>query len=804
MQSRSAPPQATGPALGRRELLTGVAAGALAGLLPRTATALSAVAGVVPSRAAPFPLAAVRLGPSRYRDALEANGRYVLSLDADRLLHNFRTSAGLPPKASAYGGWEADTIAGHTLGHWLSALSLLHAQTGDPEPARRAGEVVAELAACQHAHGDGYVAGFTRRRPDDTIADGKEIFAEIRQGDIRSAPFDLNGCWVPFYNWHKLLAGLRDADRLCGHAAAIEIARGLGAYIEQALAPLDADQMQRLLACEHGGINESFADLFARTGERRWLALAERFYHRRVLDPLTERRDELAGLHANTQIPKLIGLARLHELTGRPEYATAARFFWEAVVRDHSYVIGGNSDREYFQAPGSAARYLTEQTCEGCNTYNMLKLTRQLYAVAPDGALFDYYERAHLNHVLAQQDPATGAFTYMMPLMAGAAREYSEPFESFWCCVGSGMESHAKHGDSIYWQGGDTLFVNLFIPSTLTWRDRDATLVLETRYPHDGAVQLRFEALAAPQTLAVAWRRPAWSRHARVLVNGRVARTDAAAGYLVVRRRWRAGDVVTLELPLELRLEATPDDPRTVALLRGPTVLAADLGPADVPYVGDGPTLVAEDPLAHVHAVDSARSRYRSESLARPRDVDLVPFHEQHRRRSAVYFRRVSAAEWRDAGRAAAAARDADAALDARSVDVVRLGDERSESAHGLVASISYPVTYRGRPGRDARNGGFMSFEVAVRPGPLSLQLTYWGEERPRTFAIRVDGVAVATQRLGGDRPGHFFDVEYPLPVDLLAGKSRVAVRIEPEQGSAAGPVFGCRVLAPGALPDAT
>jgi len=791
-----------GPTLGRRELLAGAAAGAIAALVPPAAAAVSGVRGLLPTTAAPFPLARVRLTRSRYLDAVAANARYVLSLDADRLLHNFRAGAGLPPKAPAYGGWEADTIAGHTLGHWLSALSLLHAQTGDLEPARRAGYVIDELAACQGAHGDGYVAGFTRRRADGTIVDGKEIFAEIGRGDIRSAPFDLNGCWVPFYNWHKLLSGLRDADRLCGDGRAVEIAQALGAYIERALGALDAEQMQRLLACEHGGINESFADLYARTGETRWLALAERFYHRRVLEPLTERRDELAGLHANTQIPKLIGLARLHELTGKPAYGTAARFFWDTVTRDHSYAIGGNSDREYFQAPGSTSRYLTEQTCEGCNTYNMLKLTRLLFAAAPDGALFDYYERAHLNHVLAQQDPGSGAFTYMMPLMSGAAREYSEPFDSFWCCVGSGMESHAKHGDSIYWHDADTLFVNLFIPSTLDWDQRAARLSLETRYPHDGLVRLRFVALAEAQTLSVALRQPGWSRAAQVRVNGSIVRAHAESGYLIVRRRWRAGDDVALELPLELRLEATPDDPRTVVLLRGPTVLAADLGPDDGAFDGTAPALLGADPLAKLHVVDPARSRYRSAGLARPRDLDFVPFHDQHRRRSAVYFRQFGAVEWQTAERGAAAEAASRAALDARSVDVVRLGDDRSEGEHALVAAMSYPVIYRGRPGRDARSGGFLSFAVAVGPGALALRLTYWGEERPRSFVIRVEGAPVATQRLGSDRPGQFFDVEYPLPAALTTGRTHVTVRIEPEAGSTAGPVFGCRVIALGGAPD--
>lgn len=780
---------------GRRGFLASVVATAVAAAMPRAAAAIGATPQRLPSAAAPFPLSAVRLRPSRYLEAVEANARYVLSLEADRLLHNFRASAGLAPKAPQYGGWEADTIAGHTLGHWLSALSLLHAQTGDAEPARRVAYVVGELAACQRAHGDGYVAGFTRRRADGTVVDGKELFAEIRRGEIRAAPFDLNGCWVPFYNWHKLLSGLRDAEQFCGDTRALAIARGIGGYVEGVLAPLDASQVERMLACEHGGINESFADLYARTREPRWLALAERFYHHRVLDALAAGRDELAGIHANTQIPKLIGLARLHELTGQHAYGETARFFWEAVTRDHSYVIGGNSDREYFLAPRATSRYVTEQTCEGCNTYNMLKLTRLLYAAAPDGALFDYYERAHLNHVLAQQDPANGAFTYMMPLMSGAAREYSTPTDSFWCCVGSGMESHAKHGDSIYWHGDDTLFVNLFVPSTLHWAERGAELALDTRYPHDGRVALRIAVLRAPQTFALAWRRPGWCRDAAVRVNDRPVQASPESGYLVVRRRWRAGDVVTLDLALELRLEPTPDDPQTVALLRGPTVLAADLGSDERPYKEPDPVLVADEPLAHIRESDPARSRYRTEGLVQPRELELAPFFDQHRRRSAVYFRRVASADWQRTELAAATVMAAEAALDERSIDTVRLGDEGSEAAHALTSAISYPVTYRGRSGRDARSGGFVAFDVAARSGPLLLRLTYWGEERPRSFRILVEGVPIATQRLASERPGQFFDADYPLPAALTAGKPKLHVRIEPEIGSAAGPVFVCRVL---------
>jgi DUF1680 family protein len=760
-----------------------------------------------PGRVRPLPLADVRLGPSRYRDALEANRRYVLSLSPDRLLADYRACAGLAPRGAPYGGWEADTIAGHTLGHYLSALALLHAQTGDATAAERAGYVVAELQAVQAAHGDGYVAAFRRKRPDGTLAWGKELFAELVRGDIRVRPFDLNGCWVPLYNWHKLMNGLRDADALCGTPGAVDVATRLAAWIAGIVDALGDERLQRVLDCEHGGLNESFADLYARTGDRRWLAIAERLYHRRVLEPLAEGRDELAGLHANTQIPKLIGLARLHELTGNPRHAAAARTFWRAVTTDHSYAIGGNSDREYFQAPRSTSRYLTEQTCEGCNTYNMLKLTRQLYTATGDASYFDFYERAHVNHVLAQQDPATGAFTYMTPLLAGAAREYSEPENSFWCCVGTGMESHAKHGDSVFWTAADALLVNLYVPSTATWRERGLTVSLTTRYPREGGIRLAVEAAAAGPATTLAMRLPGWSGGARLAVNGRPQPLTPAAGYAVVRRRWRAGDVVELTLPLELRIEPIADDPRSVALLHGPIVLAADLGPDTSPaQAGAGPALVGADPARSLVPLDGRAAEYRTAGSGRPGELTFVPFYDLHRRRSAVYVHRYGEDDWRREEQALAARVDRDRALDRRALDVVRLGDEADERAHALAADSSYAVVYRGRAGRDARTGGGATFRAQVGGRPVVLQATYWGEERNRRFRWLVDGRTIATVRLDGDRGTGFVDVEHPVPAALTAGRDTVEIRLVPDEGFTAGPVFGVRLLpaapADGAAPD--
>lgn len=774
----------------RRVLLQGVVPAALAlGAKP-------APAALPLPKAEPLPLDAVRLLPSPYLTAVEANLAYLHRLEPDRLLHNFRAQAGLKPKGDIYGGWEADTIAGHSLGHYMTALALIHAQTGDSESARRLRYIVAELARCQARSADGFVAGFTRTR-DGKTEPGRLVFDEIRKGDIRSRGFDLNGCWVPLYNWHKLLDGLLAADRHCGVSDAVGVAEGLGVYIEGVFDGLDDAQIQQVLDCEHGGINESFADLYARTGRKRWLALSEKIYHRKILEPLSRGEDCLPNIHANTQIPKIVGLARLYELTGEERHRRAAGFFWERVTSEYSYVIGGNADREYFQAPHSISKHITEQTCESCNSYNMLKLTRHLYADLPDSRYFDYYERTHLNHILAQQNPATGMFAYMVPLMSGSHRDFSTPFDDFWCCVGTGMESHAKHGESIYWRAGDALLVNLYIPSVLSPRRGGWGVRLETAYPFADDITLRVTA-AKPRPAVIALRVPGWCRDPSVAVNGERQDVTPEDGYLRLRRAWKSGDVISLTLPRRLWIEPTPDDPDTVALLFGPLVLAGDLGPADQRWSGLPPVLVGADLLGGI--VPTAEPAiFRTEGIVRPGDLTLRPFAFQHERNTAVYFRRFTEAAWAAAQVEFQAEQAKAQALESRSADVLHPGEMQSERDHQMDADLSYPVVYRGRNGRDARSGGFFEFTLKSRSGPLVLRATYWGEERNRRFAILVDGVAVAKVTLDAEKPGDFFDRDYPLPVELTRDKDKIRVRIEPETGVSAGPIFGIRLFAPGA-----
>ena len=783
----------------RRFLLRGAAAGTL--LTTISGVAYAKDKGVLmPSVAQAVPMSDVRLLPSPFYTAIEANTRYLMFLSPDRFLHNYHKFAGLPVKGEIYGGWESDTIAGEGLGHYLSALSLMYAQTGNAECLSRVNYIVDELAKVQAAQGDGYTGAIMRKRKDGSLVDGKEIFPEIMAGDIRSAGFDLNGAWSPYYSLHKLFAGLLDADKYCGNKKAIAVAIGFGGYIEKVFAALNDEQTQTMLNCEYGGLNESFAELYTRTNDPRWLKLSQRIYDKKVLDPLKAGEDKLANFHANTQVPKLIALARLHEITGDASDAKAASFFWQRVTQHHSFVIGGNADREYFFEPDTIATHITEQTCESCNSYNMLKLTRHLYSWSPDAAYFDYYERAHLNHILAQQNPKTGMFAYMMPLMSGTAREFSSPDNDFWCCVLTGIESHSKHGDSIYWQSEDTLFVNLYIPSKLNWAAQKAAFELDTKYPYEGNIAFKVTQLSGAKTFTVAMRIPAWAASSKLLVNGKPALATSAKGYALIHRKWRAGDVVTLDLPLDLRFEHAVGDEKVVALLRGPLVLSADLGATEDKWEGDAPALVGADLLAGITPVSVEKAVYKTNGIGRPGDMTFKPFYAQWERRNAVYFSKYNDAEWAEAQVTykAEQARLKDEA--ARSVDVMHLGEMQPERDHNLKSDISFPVVYRGRQGRDARTKGFFSFEMKTQRdgkdvGPLILQATYWGSENNRVFDILVDGVVIAHERLTGRQPGAWIDVNYPIPVELTKGKARVTIKFDPKEGKTAGPVFGVKLF---------
>jgi len=739
-----------------------------------------------------FRLEDVRLLDGPFKHAMMRDAEYLLRLDPDRLLSGFRKEAGLKPKAESYGGWESMTIAGHSLGHYLSACALMFAATGDARFRERVNYIVAELDECQRANGNGYVAA---------IPNGKKIFQEISAGDIRPQPFDLNGGWVPWYTLHKLFAGLLDAHRYLQDTKALGIAVKLADWANNTVANLNEEQFQRMLSCEHGGMNEVLAELYARTGNEKYLQLSRRFHHKAVLEPLARQEDRLQGLHANTQIPKLIGLARRYELTLDENDKTAAEFFWQRVVHHHSYVNGGNSDGERFGAPDKLNNRLSQNTSETCNTYNMLKLTRHLFEWHASADYADYYERALYNHILASQDPDDGMVCYYVPMKAGSKKIYSKPFDSFWCCVGTGMENHAKYGEAIYFHNADSLWVNLFIPSELNWREKGLSLRQETLYPESDKVNFTVKA-QRPINFSLRLRYPGWATDGvSVAVNGRTQTVSSKpGGFIEIKRTWKTGDRLELTIPMSLRLETMPDNPQRVAVLYGPTVLAGDLGAEDDPTSALlAPALLTEDrnPSEWLKPVANEPLTFRTSKVGRPVDTTLYPFYRMHHKRYAVYWDLLDEPKWFERESNYKKELERVRRLEALTIDFVQPGETKLESEHNLQGNRMDAGENQGRMWRHARAGGWLSFDLKVLPdSPVSLVCSYWGSETgPRAFDILVDGVKIATQSLQNDKPGEFFDVTYAIPPEVTRGKNKITIRFQGQTGNMAGGFYGVRVI---------
>ena len=610
---------------------------------------------VVPFAARPLPLSAVRVTGGPLKRAQELDAEYLLKLEPDRMMAYYRKRAGLEPKAAGYGGWDGDAknLTGHIAGHYLSAVSLMYAATGDPRFKERADTLVRELKEVQDKHGNGYLGA---------LANGEERFAEVASGNIRPGPFDLNGLWSPWYVLHKTFAGLRDAYRYTGNRTALDLETRFAAWAEGILSKLDEAQTQRMLRTEFGGMNDVLADLYADTGDRRWLVLSDRFQHHAVIDPLARREDILGGLHGNTQVPKLLGSLTRYLWTGAKTDGDASAFFWDSVAAHHSFATGGHGHDEYFGPPDKLNNQVDGRTAESCNVYNMLKMTRTLFALHPDIKYAEFEERALFNHVLGSMDPKDGRTCYMVPVGRGVHHEYQDMFESFTCCVGTGMESHALHGDGIYYESGDRLWVNLFVPSTADWRAAGVKITSETSFPEGSSATLKL-AVKSPKSFTLAVRRPAWAGAGfSVLVNGRAqANLPAPGAYVELKRAWKTGDTVALTLPKALHIEPLPDNPRRVALLFGPLALAGDLGPeagrrrGAAPFVA--PVIVAADqPVATWLKPDpAAPGAFRTAGVGRagdgakaPLDLSFQPFYRLHERTYAVYWDLYTPKEWSD------------------------------------------------------------------------------------------------------------------------------------------------------------
>lgn len=733
----------------------------------------------------PAPLHAVRLTDGPFLHAQEMDRRWLLSMDPDRFLSGFRSEAGLETSVPRYGGWENSGASGHAFGHYLSALSMMYASTGDRALLDKIDYCVDALDECQRTEGTGLLAGFERSR---------ELFAELERGDIRSQGFDLNGGWVPFYTLHKEFAGLVDICRYTPNRKALSVLIRFTDWLDDLVAKLSDEQMARILACEHGGMTEALADVYALTGERKYLDLAQRFDHRTFLRPLAIGQDSLPGHHGNMEIPKIVGAIREYECTGEERYRRIAEFFWDRVVNHHTYVIGGNTEHEHFGAPDMLANRLSEGTCETCNTYNMLKLTRHLFQTDPKSRYADYYERALYNQILASQNPDDGMVCYMSPMSSGSRKTFSLPFDSFWCCVGTGMENHAHYGEFIYFTDrGNEVFVNLYIPSTFGWEAQGVTLEQKTEFPYSDEIQFQISTPRA-RRFALYLRRPSWAAGCEVTVNGRPVKVKTdEAGYIRLDRKWHDDDEVCLVVKQTLRSEAIPGDSTQRAYLYGPVVLSALLAEDEAV-----PVIVADemsDAASLVKCTDPASLRFETRTT-RPVQKELIPYFEVGGRRMMVYFRHFPETTWQEQLAELRMREDREAWLREHTVSQFTLGEMQPERDHNFHGEKTQPHEFEGRKYRESL-GGWFSFDMKVDPDrPNTLYCTYWGNRfYNHSFDIEVNGKKIGFENIHNWGP-RYIERSYQIPDELTSGREQVTVTLRAiREDAVAGPLFDCRVM---------
>src|SRR5262245_21879696 len=770
----------------------------------RAALQTTVVADKVPFKARAFDLQDVRLLDGPFEQAQKLDQDYLLSLDQDRLLHNFRVNAGMPSSAKPLGGWEAPDVElrGHTVGHYLSALALMYAATGDERFKSRADSMVAELGKIQAEQARKFHAGYLSAFPEEFF-DRVDARQRVR---------------APYYTIHKIMAGLLDVHELCGNAQALEMVTKMADWVKFRVDRLSEEQQQRALSTEFGGMNEVLANIYAATGNAEYLRVAHTFDHKAIFDPLARREDPLNGLHANTQFPKIIGAAREYELTGDTRFRDITTFFWDRVVHHRTYVMGGNSDGESFFPEEEFSKHLGASGPETCNTYNMLKLTRHVFEWSADAGAMDFYERALFNHILPSQDPATGMVLYYCPLRPGAWKSFSTPDDSFWCCVGTGMENHTKYGDTIYFHDNDSLYVNLFIPSELTWKDKGIVVRQETKFPEEEATHLAIT-VKQPTRLALKIRQPAWASsglNVEVIGEGPARSLEpSASGYVTIDREWKSGDRVDVRMPMSLHTTAMPDNPHMIAVMYGPMVLAGDLGKEGLedvkrygpsaPQVGRVRTPVIPAFVTDTAAIeksvtskivsDGAPLRFKTKGLAQPHDVTLEPLYRINDQRYTVYWNVYSPTEWTRHNTDLAATDARRKEFERRTIDSVIVDRADNEKAHALQSENASDGYFEGRRTREAR-GGWFSYQVKVDANrPVTLVCAYRGSEgRRRVFDILVDGEKIATETLEY-HPTEQLDKEYAIPESLTRGKDHVTVRFQAQPDTTAGAVIDVRTV---------
>ncbi|MCG9696623.1 glycoside hydrolase family 127 protein [Shewanella sp. Isolate11] len=761
----------------------------------------------------PVPLQDVRITDGPFLHAQQTDLHYLMVMDPERLLAPYRKEAGLPSDAPNYPNWEDTGLDGHIGGHYLSALSLMYASTGDSKVLERLNYMVEELNKCQQANGNGYVGG---------VPNGAKLWKSIAEGDIRADLFTLNEAWVPWYNVHKVFAGLKDAYIYTGNEQAKKMMVLFSDWMLELSKNLSDQQLQLMLRTEYGGLNETLADVYDITGNKAYLTLAKRYTDLSVLNPLLEHKDALTGLHANTQIPKIVGVARIAQLEHNKDWHDSADFFWQTIVNHRTVSIGGNSVREHFHPSNDFSSMLESvEGPETCNTYNMLKLSKLLYEGNGDLNYIDYYERALYNHILSSQNPETGGLVYFTAMRPNQYRVYSDPQKSMWCCVGSGIENHAKYGEMIYAQEQDQLFVNLFIDSTLNWQSKQVKLKQTTQFPDTNTSEIE---ILSSAKFGLNLRYPVWvdAGELTVNVNGKTQNITAKPGeYVQLERQWQAGDKVTITLPMNISLEQMPDKSAYYSVLYGPIVLAAKTNPfpnEQINFVADdsrmghiakGPTCEPENApvfisdgtqfLKDIKKVPSSTLAFTTGNakLNLGEKLELIPFFRLHDSRYSVYFGQSSTDNWQSLQARLAAQSKQAAELAASTLDLVQPGEQQPESDHFFEASRSEAGLNGTRHWRHAHDWFSYQLNAKGETQPV-LRLTFFGLDNNREFDILIDKKYLATVKLTGDKGPDYFTEAFPIPAKLLKDTTQpFRVKFKAKPGSIAGGLYEVRLMKP-------
>ncbi len=761
-----------------------------------------------------FQLQDVKLLDGPFKHARDLNIEILLDYNVDRMLAPYRKEAGLTPRGESYKNWEG--LDGHIGGHYLTAMAM-NAATGNYDCKRRMEYMIMELKACQEAGGKnnpdwgvGYVGG---------VPNSKNIWPSFKKGEFRA----FRSAWVPWYNLHKMYAGLRDAWLYTGNKDAKEMFLKFCDWGIEITSALSDEQMQSMLDTEHGGMNEVFADAYQITGDEKYLSAANRFSHRMLLDSMAKDVDNLDNKHANTQVPKAIGFQRIAELSGDKKYAEAGIFFWETVTGNRTLAFGGNSRREHFPSESSCIDFVNDvEGPESCNSYNMLRLTEGLYRMNPSVKYVDYYERTLYNHILSTQHPEHGGYVYFTPARPRHYRVYSAPNEAMWCCVGSGMENHGKYSQFIYTHQNDSLFLNLFVASELNWREKGIKIVQQTNFPDEEQTKLKITEGSAKFKLMV--RFPSWVKNGglKILVNGKPFEFDAhPSSFVSIDRSWKKGDEVQVYLPMNTSIEKMPNVPNYIAILHGPILLAAKTGNEDLKgliaddsrwgHIASGEKLpvdkapiILEDDFSTIGEklvpIENKPMHFTAPGLKMVNRInaEFEPFYQIHDARYMMYWMALSNSGYKSYLDSLAILEKERLDLQKRTIDFVAPGEQQPEADHAMETSGSNSGNFQDKFWRDARNQGYFSYKLAINSETnLSLMVRYWGAEwGNRKFNIYIDNEKLISEdNTGRWNLGSFQDVEYSIPDSIVKGKSHVRVKFQALPGNTAGAVYYVRLV---------